>query len=96
MDCRVSWSRWRARWKDKLRRRDDVDLDFAYATIFGWCRCRNATEIDERMKQLWKQAEGTLRRTDHWGQVERLAAALMEHDALTGAEAIDIIRSPES
>lgn len=93
MNCPVNWSRWRARWKLKLKRREDADLDFAFATIFGWCRCRNAIEIDDRLKQLWKQAEGVLRRTDHWGQVELLAAALAEHDALTGAEALEIIRS---
>lgn len=96
MDCRVNWSRWRARWKAKLLRREDVDTDFAYATIFGWCRCRNGTEIGQRFNQLWKQSEGLLRRTDTWAQVERLAEVLMERDALTGAEALEVIRIPHS
>jgi hypothetical protein len=96
MDCSISWPRWRARWKAKLLRREDTDLDFAYATIFGWCRCRNAAEIEQRLNQLWKQSEGLLRRSDTWIQVERLVQVLIEHDALTGAEALEVIRTSPS
>jgi hypothetical protein len=89
----VNWPRWRLRWKNKLERQEDADLDFAFATIFGWCRCRNVKELHERLAAWWKETEGLLRRTDHWRQVECLAAALIERDVLTGAEAIDILRS---
>lgn len=89
----VSWPRWRLRWESKLARQEDADFDFAYGIVFGGCRCRNVEELDQCLAVWWKKTEGLLRRTDHWRQVEGLAAVLIERDVLTGAEAIDILRS---